>query len=94
MLGCFGCLWSALQGLPLELPTLLHASWPPAVLLPFLGFGLAMFTFYSLVPLELQWGGAALLNISLLASDLWTALARNFFLGELKPLPCFGRAWC
>ncbi|PRW60646.1 solute carrier family 35 member F1-like [Chlorella sorokiniana] len=81
MLGCFGCLWSAAQGLPLELPTLLRATWSPAVLLPFLGFGLAMFTFYSLVPLELRWGGAALLNVSLLASDLWTALARYLFLG-------------
>lgn len=82
MLGCIGCLWSAAQGVPLELPTLLRATWSPAVLLPFLGFGLAMFTFYSLVPLELRWGGAALLNVSLLASDLWTALARYLFLGK------------
>lgn len=38
----------------------------------------------SLVPLELTWGGAALLNISLLASDLWAALARYFFFGGCR----------
>lgn len=105
-LGLWGCVWSVLQGLPTELPTLLAAHWTPAVALPFCGFGLAMFAFYrwvdrggvcamgwlvswpvgwgsggglthrvpcdlplcatSLVPYELRWGGAALLNISLL----------------------------
>ena len=48
-LGLFGCLWSALQGLPLELGTLRNATWAAPVLAPFLGFGLAMFAFYSLV---------------------------------------------
>jgi len=45
-MGLFGCLWSALQGLPLELHTLRAAQWTPAVLLPFLGFAAAMFAFY------------------------------------------------
>jgi solute carrier family 35 protein F1/2 len=40
------------------------------------GYGLALFTFYSCVPKVLTGGGAALLNLSLLASDLWAALAR------------------
>ncbi|KAL4443860.1 hypothetical protein ABPG75_011597 [Micractinium tetrahymenae] len=82
--GLFGCAWSALQGLPLELHTLWAAHWGPSTLLPFLGFALCMFCFYSLVPLELTWGGAALLNISLLASDLWAALARYFFFGGFQ----------
>jgi hypothetical protein len=81
MLGVFGCLWSAAQGLPLELGTLTAAHLSAASLAPFLGFGAAMFAFYSLVPLELQWGGAALLNISLLASDVWAAMARYFYFG-------------
>ncbi|KAL4855217.1 Solute carrier family 35 member F2 [Chlorella vulgaris] len=81
MLGLFGGIWSAAQGLPLELGTLRNADWDASVLLPFLGFGLAMFSFYSLVPFELKWGGAALLNICLLSSDLWSALARYFFFG-------------
>ena len=43
----------------------------------------------SLLPYELKWGGAALLNISLLASDLWTALARFFFFGApARPPGC------
>ncbi len=44
--GLFGCLWSALQGLPLELHTLQAAHWGPATLLPFLGFAACMFCFY------------------------------------------------
>lgn len=83
MLGVFGCVWSAAQGLPLELGTLTAAAWGPSALLPFLGFGACMFVFYSLVPYELKWGGAALLNISLLASDLWAAAARFLFFGGL-----------
>lgn len=46
MLGVFGCLWSAAQGLPLELHTLRAAEWAPSVLLPFLGFAACMFAFY------------------------------------------------
>lgn len=49
-LGLWGCLWSALQGLPLELHTLLDASWAAPVLLPFLGFAAAMFAFYRCLP--------------------------------------------
>lgn len=83
-MGLFGCIWSAAQGLPLELHILRAANWAPSLLLPFLGFSCCMFAFYSLVPLELTWGGAALLNISLLSSDLWAALARFFFFGGFQ----------
>lgn len=140
--GLFACMWSALQGLPLELSTLQAAHWGTATVLPFLGFAACMFCFYrwglrrgpgggppagpanahsshmprrwaqkcrscvacarprppaacagsepcpalpcSLVPVELTWGGAALLNVSLLASDLWAALARYFFFGGCR----------
>lgn len=81
MLGVFGSIFSAIQGLPLELPGVLAAQWTPAAVLPFVGFGLAMFSFYSLVPYQLSWGGATMLNLSLLSSDLWTALARLLFFG-------------
>ena len=47
------------------------------------GYTLTMFAFYSLVPLVLQWSGAAVLNLSLLTSNLWAALARALLLGEL-----------
>jgi solute carrier family 35, member F1/2 len=43
------------------------------------GFIASMTSFYSLMPLQLTWGGAALLNLSLLTSDVWTGLARFFF---------------
>lgn len=62
---------------------------------PMLGFACAMLCFYSLVPSVLVMGGATVLNISLLSSDAWAALARfvwfdgfqgwsaYFFLGSL-----------
>lgn len=54
-----------------------------------------MFAFYSLVPVVLKRHGAALLNLSLLAADAWTGLARGLLLdgfppGALAPfLACF-----
>ena len=81
MLGALGFGISLAQGLPLELPALRAARWDASVALPFLGYGLALFAFYSLVPRVLTGGGAALLNLSLLASDLWAALARLLFFG-------------
>ena len=81
MLGIFGLVLSLCQGLPLELPTALHAPWHLSAIGPWIGYGLAMFSFYSLVPYELEWGGAAILNLSLLSSDLWTAMARLVFFG-------------
>jgi hypothetical protein len=46
------------------------------------GYTLALFAFYSLVPSVLKWSGAVVLNLSLLSSNLWAALARTIFLGE------------
>ncbi|KAG6529521.1 hypothetical protein ZIOFF_011726 [Zingiber officinale] len=47
-----------------------------AVVLPFLGFALAMFLFYSTVPIILKICGATMLNLSLLTSDMWAVLIR------------------
>ncbi|KAL9261287.1 putative solute carrier family 35 member [Drosera capensis] len=46
--------------------------------LPFVGFAVAMFLFYSLVPVLLKMNGAAMLNLSLLTSDMWTVFIRIF----------------
>lgn len=51
----------------------------------FAGFDAAMFSFYSLVPYVLQWSGVAVLNLSLLSSDLWAGAARAFLFGESLP---------
>ena len=45
-------------------------------------YTLAMFACYSLVPFVLRWSGAAVLNLSLLSSNLWAALARALLLGR------------
>ncbi|OAY80325.1 Solute carrier family 35 member F1 [Ananas comosus] len=46
--------------------------------LPFVGFALAMFLFYSTVPIILKICGATMLNLSLLTSDMWAVLIRIF----------------
>ncbi|KAL6644443.1 hypothetical protein ACP70R_016051 [Stipagrostis hirtigluma subsp. patula] len=46
--------------------------------LPFVGFALAMFMFYSTVPTVLKICGATMLNLSLLTSDMWAVLIRIF----------------
>ncbi|KAL4529890.1 hypothetical protein Ndes2526A_g04635 [Nannochloris sp. 'desiccata'] len=70
---------------PSEVQTLVYhtTAWPDlsTFIGPWIAFGFSMFAFYSLVPFELQWGGAAILNLSLLSSDLWSAVARLIFFG-------------
>eukprot|EP00201_Polytomella_parva_P004576 CAMPEP_0175083214 /NCGR_PEP_ID=MMETSP0052_2-20121109/27226_1 /TAXON_ID=51329 ORGANISM="Polytomella parva, Strain SAG 63-3" /NCGR_SAMPLE_ID=MMETSP0052_2 /ASSEMBLY_ACC=CAM_ASM_000194 /LENGTH=231 /DNA_ID=CAMNT_0016354575 /DNA_START=481 /DNA_END=1176 /DNA_ORIENTATION=+ len=51
------------------------------VVFPLVTFSLALYVFYVSVPLVLIWGGATLLNLSLLTSDLWGALSRIVFFG-------------
>jgi solute carrier family 35 protein F1/2 len=46
--------------------------------LPFLGYAVAMFLFYSTVPTVLKICGATMLNLSLLTSDMWAVLIRIF----------------
>eukprot|EP00887_Chlorella_sp_A99_P003924 scaffold11.g3924.t1 len=95
MLGTFGFLVSLAQGLPLELGALRAVRWAPAVALPLLGFTAAMFVLYSLVPYQLVLGGAALLNLQLLSSDVWAAGARALFFGGFSRLTaiCFVAAF-
>ncbi len=55
------------------------------------GYTGALFAFYSLVPSVLNWSGAAILNLSLLSSNLWAALARSVLLGgSLTNFPNLG----
>jgi solute carrier family 35 protein F1/2 len=82
MLGVFGALISLGQAFLLgEVGMLFTLSWTASTVALWIGFAGAMVCFYSLVPFELRWGGAALLNLSLLSSDIWSALARLAFFG-------------
>ena len=58
------------------------------VVAPWLAFTASMFTFYCAVPFVLRWGGAAVLNLSLLTSDLWVAAARVLFFGAGRSVNC------
>ena len=57
------------------------------MVLLFIGFSAALFSFSSLTPYVLMWGSAAILNLSLLSSDLWAALARIALFGESTRIP-------
>ncbi|KAD5508852.1 hypothetical protein E3N88_16555 [Mikania micrantha] len=50
--------------------------------LPYAGFAVAMFLFYSGVPLLLKISGSMMLNLSLLTSDMWSVLIRIFVYHE------------
>ncbi|KAJ3681143.1 hypothetical protein LUZ60_015632 [Juncus effusus] len=78
MLGVFGAIISAIQISILERGELRSIDWNAHAILPFLGFALAMFLFYSTVPTILKISGATMLNLSLLTSDMWAVLIRIF----------------
>nr|CAB3457583.1 unnamed protein product [Digitaria exilis] len=78
MLGVFGAIISGIQISILERQELRSTHWNAGAILPFIGFALAMFLFYSTVPIILKICGATMLNLSLLTSDMWAVLIRIF----------------
>lgn len=66
MLGVFGAIISGIQISILERQELRAIHWNAGAILPFIGFALAMFLFYSTVPIILKICGATMLNLSLL----------------------------
>ncbi|XP_027364847.1 solute carrier family 35 member F1-like [Abrus precatorius] len=78
MLGLFGGIVSAIQISILERNELKSIHWSAGAALPFVGFAVAMFMFYSLVPVLLKINGSTMLNLSLLTSDMWAVLIRIF----------------
>ncbi|KAK9668665.1 hypothetical protein RND81_13G076400, partial [Saponaria officinalis] len=78
LLGVFGAIISAIQIAILERSELKSIHWSAGAALPFAGFSVAMFLFYSLVPVLLQISGSTMLNLSLLTSDMWAVLIRIF----------------
>lgn len=78
MLGLFGAIISACQISILERNELKSIHWSAGAVIPFVGFALAMFLFYSGVPILLKISGSTMLNLSLLTSDMWTVLIRIF----------------
>ncbi|XP_059300223.1 uncharacterized protein LOC132052623 [Lycium ferocissimum] len=77
-LGLFGAIVSACQISILERNELKSIHWSAGAALPFIGFALAMFLFYSFVPILLKRSGATMLNLALLTSDMWAVLIRIF----------------
>ncbi|KAB2622972.1 solute carrier family 35 member F1-like [Pyrus ussuriensis x Pyrus communis] len=78
MLGLFGAFVSAIQMSILERHELKSIHWSSGAVLPFVGFSVAMFLFYSFVPVLLKANGSTMLNLSLLTSDMWAVLIRIF----------------
>ncbi|KAL9242499.1 hypothetical protein vseg_016491 [Gypsophila vaccaria] len=77
-LGVFGAIISAIQIAIVERTELKAIHWSAGAALPFAGFAVAMFLFYSLVPVLLQMSGSTMLNLSLLSSDMWAVLISVF----------------
>ncbi|XP_044498130.1 solute carrier family 35 member F1-like isoform X1 [Mangifera indica] len=77
-LGIFGAIISAVQISILERDELKSIHWTAGASLPFFGFALAMFLFYSFVPVLLKMSGSTMLNLSLLTSDMWAVVIRIF----------------
>nr|ACU23335.1 unknown [Glycine max] len=78
MLGLSGGIISAIQISILERNELKSIHWSAEAALPFVGFAVAMFMFYSLVPVLLKINGSIMLNLFLLTSDMWAVLIRIF----------------
>lgn len=77
-LGLFGAIVSGCQIGILERNELKSIHWSAGAALPFVGFALAMFLFYSFVPILLKRSGATMLNLALLTSDMWAVVIRIF----------------
>lgn len=84
-LGLFGAVIGGVQFGIFEGHRIGATQWSHGTALPFLGFSGALFAFYSLVPKMLVSGGATALNLSLLTSDVWAALARVVFFDGFSP---------
>ncbi|KAJ4723175.1 solute carrier family 35 member F1-like [Melia azedarach] len=78
LLGIFGGIISAIQISILERNELKSIHWSAGAAFPFFGFALAMFLFYSFVPILLKISGSTMLNLSLLTSDMWAVVIRIF----------------
>lgn len=78
LLGFFGAIISAIQISILERNEVKSIHWSAGAALPFFGFSVAMFLFYSFVPILLKISGSTMLNLSLLTSDMWAVVIRIF----------------
>lgn len=74
MLGMWGTVLSFLQAAAVERAALWSISWNPRIVLCMLGFQLSLFGMYVLTSLFLQTGDAALFNLSLLTSDVYSVV--------------------
>ncbi|CAO2824061.1 unnamed protein product [Amaranthus hypochondriacus] len=79
MIGVFGLMMTICEIALLERHNLEAIEWSSDVILGFVGYAVAACLFYTLVPILLKLSGAALLNLSLLTSDMWAVLARVLF---------------
>lgn len=79
LIGLFGMLVSVCEIAVVERNYLESAKWSSEVILAFVGYALASFAFYSIVPFVLKMSGATLFNLSILTSDMWAVVIRIFF---------------
>ncbi|XP_064404936.1 solute carrier family 35 member F2-like isoform X2 [Halichondria panicea] len=72
LIGMTGSVVSAIQLVILERESLAKIDWSYDVGLLFFGFGVCMFTFYSVMPHVMKFSSAVVVNLSLLTADIYT----------------------
>ncbi|KAI5079707.1 hypothetical protein GOP47_0005186 [Adiantum capillus-veneris] len=77
-LGFFGSIISSCQLCILEIHEIKSIKWNVLEVLPFFGYAISLFTFYTLVPIFLKLNGSTSLNLSLISSDIWATLVKKF----------------
>ncbi|XP_024012851.1 solute carrier family 35 member F1 isoform X2 [Eutrema salsugineum] len=76
--GLFGAIICAIQISIFERGALKAIDWSTGTVLSYLVIALGVFLFYSLLTVLLKTYGAAMFTLSLLTSDMWAVLIRNF----------------
>lgn len=74
MVGLFATFISGIQLLILERSELATFNWSVESVFLLIGFGIFMFSLYSLFPLVIRWSSAAVVNLSILTADLYSLL--------------------
>ncbi|XP_060967629.1 uncharacterized protein LOC115711672 [Cannabis sativa] len=79
MIGVFGFLVTICEIPLIELKSLESINLSTDIILAFVGFTLAGFMFYTIVPYVLKLSGATMFNLSVLTADMWAVIFRIFF---------------
>ncbi|CAL5387503.1 unnamed protein product [Camellia sinensis] len=79
MVALFGLIVSVCQIFLLERKSLESVKWSAEIIFCLVGYALASFILYSLIPFVLKMSGSTMYSLSILTSDMWAVVIRVFF---------------